>query len=81
MLYWQIVSRDELVIETPTLFEAEEGDSDEEEISTNQYRNQQQESSDRFAIDDEETEDDFEDFADFDDGEPLTNTNKFKNKD
>ncbi|KAI9356124.1 serine carboxypeptidase-domain-containing protein [Pilaira anomala] len=77
---------DELVIETPTLFEAEEGDSDEEEINTtNQYRNQnqQQESSgsNRFAIDDEETDDDFEDFADFDDGEPLTNTKNFKKKD
>ncbi|KAI7876506.1 serine carboxypeptidase-domain-containing protein [Mucor mucedo] len=60
---------DELVIETPTLFEAEEGDSDREAQPH------------RFAIDDDETDDDFEDFADFDDGEALTNSKKSKRRD
>lgn len=69
-----MVSRDELVIETPTLFEAEEGDSDGEEISTGRTQDNHQ-----FSIDDED--DDFEDFADFDDGEALTNIKKLKKKD
>lgn len=64
-----MVSRDELVIETPTLFEAEEGDSDREAQPH------------RFAIDDDETDDDFDDFADFDHGEALTNSKKSKRKD
>ncbi|CEP18402.1 hypothetical protein [Parasitella parasitica] len=57
---------DELVIETPTLFEA----NDEDDM--NQHHQ-------HFAIDDDEDEDeedDFEDFADFDDGEALANTKK-----
>lgn len=58
--------RDELVIETPTLFEADE-DSDSDSHHQTTSRNHQ-----HFAIDDDEEEDDFEDFADFDDGEALT---------
>lgn len=66
--------RDELVIETPMLFEADE---DEDDNVNQQHQH--------FAIDDHEDEedDDFEDFADFDDGEALTtntNSKKFKKK-
>ncbi|EPB87281.1 hypothetical protein HMPREF1544_05902 [Mucor circinelloides 1006PhL] len=65
---------DELVIETPMLFEADE---DEDDNVNQQHQH--------FAIDDHEDEedDDFEDFADFDDGEALTtntNSKKFKKK-
>lgn len=62
-----------------------EGDSDEEEFSTGQYNNNrsnpghQTHDNSQFAIDDDETDDDFEDFADFDDGEALTSSAK-KNK-
>lgn len=71
-LYFDLwFDRDELVIETPTLFEAEHSDSDHE------HNNRQ-----HFAIDDEEEEedDDFDDFADFDDGEALTQPKKYKKR-
>jgi hypothetical protein len=34
-----------------------------------------------FAIDDDDENTDLDDFADFDDGETLTNTKKYKKKD
>ncbi|KAI8386956.1 serine carboxypeptidase-domain-containing protein [Blakeslea trispora] len=55
---------DELVVETPTLFEAEASDQEEEE--THKPENE------RFVLTDGETDDDFDDFADFDHGEGLT---------
>lgn len=55
--------RDELVVETPTLFEAEASDQEEE---THKPENE------RFVLTDGETDDDFDDFADFDHGEGLT---------
>lgn len=73
--------RDELVIETPMLFEAEESDDDQQEqqkgIHTNSFA-----IDDGFEEEEEEDDDDFEDFADFE-GEAITsnNTKKYKKKD
>ncbi|KAI8876816.1 hypothetical protein K501DRAFT_326853, partial [Backusella circina FSU 941] len=69
---------DELVIETPTLFEADGFSDDETETppqsEPSQTRKQQ---TTRFAIADDE-DDDFDDFADWDEGESLTTANKKK---
>jgi carboxypeptidase D len=74
-----LLFRDELVIETPTLFEAD-GFSDDEtntppQSEPSQTRKQQQ--PPRFAIADDE-DDDFDDFADWDEGESLTTADKKK---
>ncbi|RCH88514.1 hypothetical protein CU098_010097, partial [Rhizopus stolonifer] len=63
---------DELVIETPTLFEAEHSDDDHDHRPTHRTGNNQ-----HFAINNEDdSDDDFDDFADFDDGEALTQSKR-----
>ncbi|OBZ84457.1 Pheromone-processing carboxypeptidase KEX1 [Choanephora cucurbitarum] len=63
---------DELVVETPTLFEAEASDNEEEDRTALNKPNNQ-----HFTLTDgEETDDDFEDFADFEHDEGLTKSKR-----
>lgn len=69
--------RDELVIETPTLFAAEEYSDDDHQRRSGENAAAKSSKKDtpttRFAIAEEgESDDDFEDFADWDDGDNST---------
>ncbi|KAI8137123.1 serine carboxypeptidase-domain-containing protein [Fennellomyces sp. T-0311] len=57
---------DELVIETPTLFAAEEYSDDEHRANTSEAAPPKNKQQTRFAIAENDDDDDFEDFADWD---------------
>lgn len=85
--------RDELVIDNPTLFAAEDQSDDDEGFdnqrrspanhiaSTGQQQQHQKASASRFAIADEDSDDGFDDFADWDEEETLTSVVKKDGKD
>ncbi|ORZ07908.1 Alpha/Beta hydrolase protein [Absidia repens] len=80
---------DELVIDNPTLFAAEDqSDEDDSNNLHNQHRTaaastggQQKANASRFAIADEDSDDGFDDFADWDEEETLASVGKKDGKD
>ncbi|CAO3599592.1 unnamed protein product [Absidia cylindrospora] len=84
---------DELVIDNPTLFAAEDQSDEDDDHHHNQLRNaanhttaatadgHQKADASRFAIADEDSDDGFEDFADWDEEETLASVGKKDGKD